>query len=1174
MKRFVLSLALLMGVVLNVNSQCTTTNATTCVCATNGATTCDLLPDMIVARPPLLINGSSGVVEYSQTGNGTNDGLLRITVSTPNIGLGPLEVRGTNVYVCGTDTITGTAPATCPNTGLPPKQLLVQRVYHKDGNAMSFYDRAAGTMTFHPTHGHQHVDDWGIYTLRTQTNDPNPLNWPIIGTGAKLSFCLLDLSNCTSSNGHCVDANNNVLTSANMPNYGLGGGAYGCSQTLQGISAGYVDIYSQSLDGMFITIPPGTCNGQYYIVVQLDPNGNFLESDETNNVISVPFTLTKQAGTVPTISVSGSTSICPGGSVVLTASPAPSYLWSNGETTQSITVTQAGTYTVTADVGSPCAASSTPVTVTVQSIPVSVAPVTPTVCSGQSTDLISTVTVPPNGNAQTSFTNSNVYNIPDNNAAGVASPLTVSGINPAALAASTIVSVQVNITHTYTGDLVVALIAPSGNTINLSNRRGAGGDNFNNTIFSMSAATAIAAGSPPFNGSYIPDGAFSSLTGNVNGTWQLKVTDLAGVDIGTINTWTLTLNNVVNTQLAYNWTSTPAGFTSTVANPNVTPSATTTYNLIVTNLTTGCSGAASTSVTVDNAIVTASVDATICQGASATLSASGVSTYSWSPTTGLNSPNSASTNASPAATTTYTVTGTTSNGCISSDQVTVNVNALPVVTASSDATICAGGTTSLSATGAVSYSWSPTSGLSAANGASVNANPGATTTYTVTGTDANGCEASDAVTVNVNPLPNVTLAGFSAVCSNAAAFALNGGAPAGGTYSGPGVSANTFNPAVAGVGTHTITYAYTDLFGCSASASKTIVVNNCNCITPGTPGPIAGAAKICAGSTVTYTINNNPNITTYTWSVPSTATIVSGQGTNSVSILFGANYVSGSVCVVATNACGTSPARCKTISKTTSTTPANIVGDLSGHCVANANFSVPAIAGTVSYNWTVPAGVTITGGQGTNAISVTTASGFVSGPVCVTANNGCVNSTARCATIYSAPAKPTVISGPVTVCAGQTNVAYSVVPVYGATTYTWSVPAGSTIVSGQNTTSIVVNFGTTTGKVGVTAKNACGNRGTTTTSITFNCRESNPALMNVFPNPATDKIELVFNADSDGNSEIQLLDLAGRVMLTKTISTTAGMNQTTLNLEGYSKGVYMLNLMKNGVASRVKIVLE
>ncbi|MBK8416318.1 MAG: hypothetical protein IPL22_18495 [Bacteroidetes bacterium] len=84
------------------------------------------MPDIHVARPPLLVSGSNGIIEYSQSGNGANDGRLRISVSTPNVGHGPLEVRTTNRYICGTDTITGTAPATCTNTGLPPKQLVVQ----------------------------------------------------------------------------------------------------------------------------------------------------------------------------------------------------------------------------------------------------------------------------------------------------------------------------------------------------------------------------------------------------------------------------------------------------------------------------------------------------------------------------------------------------------------------------------------------------------------------------------------------------------------------------------------------------------------------------------------------------------------------------------------------------------------------------------------------------------------------------------------------------------------------------------------------------------------------------------------------------------------------------------------------------------------------------------------
>ena len=84
-----------------------------------------------------------------------------------------------------------------------------------------------------------------------------------------------------------------------------------------------------------------------------------------------------------------------------------------------------------------------------------------------------------------------VVNIPDNNATGASSTIAVSGINPATLSATSIVSVKINLTHTYDGDLLIQLISPSGNTINLSNRRGGSGDNFVNTIFTASAATAL-----------------------------------------------------------------------------------------------------------------------------------------------------------------------------------------------------------------------------------------------------------------------------------------------------------------------------------------------------------------------------------------------------------------------------------------------------------------------------------------------------------------------------------------------------------------------------------------------------------------------------------------------------------------------------------------------------------
>ena len=251
-----------------------------------------------------------------------------------------------------------------------------------------------------------------------------------------------------------------------------------------------------------------------------------------------------------------------------------------------------------------------------------------------------------------------------------------------------------------------------------------------------------------------------------------------------------------------------------------------------------------------------------------------------------------------------------------------------------------------------------------------------------------------------------------------------------------------------------------------------------------------------------------------------------------------------------------------------------MAGNLYGNCNTTVNLSVPANALATSYTWTVPASCTIVSGQGTNAIVLSSPAGFVSGQVCVTAFNGCITSAARCANIYGAPQSPAAISGPASVCAGQTGVTYSVPVMFSANNYKWTVPAGSTIVSGQGTNTIVVNFGTTAGKIGCTAKNDCGDRGTKTLTIAFNCRESNPALLNVYPNPASDKISIVFSAENDGVSEMQLLDLTGRVIKNNTVQAIEGINETSMDLSGLSKGIYMLNLVKNNKVSRIKIVLE
>ena len=141
-----------------------------------------------------------------------------------------------------------------------------------------------------------------------------------------------------------------------------------------------------------------------------------------------------------------------------------------------------------------------------------------------------------------------------------------------------------------------------------------------------------------------------------------------------------------------------------------------------------------------------------CIGNNATLTASGAASYAWSPATALSSTAGSSVLASPTATTSYIVTGTGSNGCVNTGSTTVVVHPLPVISVPSTA-ICYGFSENITASGASTYTWTPATTLSSGAGATVNAHPAMTTTYTITGTDIYGCVNTTTTTVTVNPIP-------------------------------------------------------------------------------------------------------------------------------------------------------------------------------------------------------------------------------------------------------------------------------------------------------------------------------------------------------------------------------------------------------------------------------------
>lgn len=328
---------------------CTTTDGRGCQCP-DGSDTCDLIPNIVLSRDMLL--------DLTQTFEDAPNNEIKVTVGTPNIGWGPLTVRGTRYFVCCNDTIYSAAALnTCPNGCTDaPRQLVKQVIYRKEGANMREVERWAGSMTYHPTHGHAHFDDWGVYKLRTiDPNEPDPRRWPIVGNGAKLGFCLMDYGDCASGtyNGSCVDGNGTVILN-NIPNKGLGGGNYNCSPVNQGISVGYLDVYGYHLDGMQIPLPAGVCNGNYAIVVEVDPRNFLLETDKADNVMWVPFTLNNQTGaTSVAISATGPTTTCDPQNLALQVPQiGTAYIWSNGETTASINPTVSGNYTCT--VTTPC----------------------------------------------------------------------------------------------------------------------------------------------------------------------------------------------------------------------------------------------------------------------------------------------------------------------------------------------------------------------------------------------------------------------------------------------------------------------------------------------------------------------------------------------------------------------------------------------------------------------------------------------------------------------------------------------------------------------------------------------------------------------------------------------------------------------------------------------------
>lgn len=232
----------------------------------------------------------------------------------------------------------------------------------------------------------------------------------------------------------------------------------------------------------------------------------------------------------------------------------------------------------------------------------------------------------------------------------------------------------------------------------------------------------------------------------------------------------------------------------------------------------------------DIPLLNAGRDTAICSGESFQMGFQNVNsyTYSWNPTTGLDNPNIANpvfsmVNSTTIADTTIYILTTDMGMCTSIDSITVIVNPLPTVSFSGLNTEYCLNSPVANLTG------SPAGGFFTGNGITGNDfNPASAGVGThliyYTYTDNNGCTDTSQQQVIVHPLPVITVTSFGNICVDADPMVLSQGTPVGGTYFGTGVSAGEFDPTVAGVGTHTIYYTYTDNNSCADTSSNTLEV--------------------------------------------------------------------------------------------------------------------------------------------------------------------------------------------------------------------------------------------------------------------------------------------------------------------------------------------------------------
>jgi gliding motility-associated-like protein len=523
----------------------------------------------------------------------------------------------------------------------------------------------------------------------------------------------------------------------------------------------------------------------------------------------------------------------------------------------------------------------------------------------------------------------------------------------------------------------------------------------------------------------------------------------------------ITLN--VTGSSGYTWTG-PNAFSASGSSVTVTPNTTATYTVTSGGL---CPGNQTVTVTVNQLPVInfAPPSASICAGNSVTLDAGAdTNTYVWTPNNSLTvlTPSGDQASASPATTTTYNVTSTSPQGCVSNDVITVTINPNPILTLSDDSLIiCPTSSDTLTVSGATSYTWTPLAGatLLQPDGSVVEFAPATATTYSVIGTSGAGCSDTAVVFVDVTNNIVVSAGADDSICPGQfASLSASGGTQYLWSSTDPNAiinAGNTANPTVSANATALFIVDITNQYGCYGRDTMQLFVR---------PLPVVSAGiddSICINDNTTLNASGGAG---YSWTG---SNINSGANTASpnVSPTATSNYV-----VTVTDAAGC--ANTDTVTVVVNPLPVVNAGADQSMCGSCVNLNA---TGGVQYQWTPAMGLNnpaIANPQACPQMTTTYS-------VTVTDANSCVNSDQMTVTVY--PPLQVVASPNASICPGG-NAALSATGSGGdggPYIYAWSPAAGlSSAIIANPTASPVV----TTTYV-VTVSDACGSPVSTATVV-------------------------------------------------------------------------------------------